>query len=225
MCLPTMTQVGCEHTTQYISLVHADALRIAPQRQTITLLVFLHICYGTLYTRINFFSMIPQTILKIISFINTLKSTCTKWEDISIESDWHEVVCKQDKWPIHDCKIMDCQRHISFIKSCPIHKMHKKRNSWEDINVFKRKDMFFSCGKIDVQRINSTQEMHQWTMDSTRCSTLMLWCPVLWCKMYVSIRQLFRIRWIAADHSWNNYIPHTLTLKVLVMTIYALGHF
>ena len=34
MCLPTMTQVGCEHTTQCFSLVHADMLCIAPQRWT-----------------------------------------------------------------------------------------------------------------------------------------------------------------------------------------------
>ena len=32
MCLPTMTQAGSEHATQCMSLVHADALRIAPQR-------------------------------------------------------------------------------------------------------------------------------------------------------------------------------------------------
>ena len=30
MCLPTMTQAGYEHITRYISLIHADALRIAP---------------------------------------------------------------------------------------------------------------------------------------------------------------------------------------------------
>ena len=35
MCLPTMTQVGHEHVVQCIRLVHADALRIAPQRQTL----------------------------------------------------------------------------------------------------------------------------------------------------------------------------------------------
>ena len=33
MCLLTITQVGCEHVIECINLVHADALRIAPQRQ------------------------------------------------------------------------------------------------------------------------------------------------------------------------------------------------
>ena len=32
ICLPTMTQAGCEHAMQCISLVHADAPCIAPQR-------------------------------------------------------------------------------------------------------------------------------------------------------------------------------------------------
>ena len=45
MCLPIMTQAGCEHATQCISLVHADALRIALQTQTteadLVLLMFL----------------------------------------------------------------------------------------------------------------------------------------------------------------------------------------
>ena len=36
MCLPTLTQTGCEHTNQCISLVHANKLRIAPQTQTCT---------------------------------------------------------------------------------------------------------------------------------------------------------------------------------------------
>ena len=35
MCLPTMTQAGCKHMTQCVGLVDADALRIAPQRQTL----------------------------------------------------------------------------------------------------------------------------------------------------------------------------------------------
>ena len=32
ICLPTVTQAGHEHATQCIRLVHANALRIAPQR-------------------------------------------------------------------------------------------------------------------------------------------------------------------------------------------------
>ena len=34
ICLPTMTQAGREHVMQCIRLVQADALCIAPQRQT-----------------------------------------------------------------------------------------------------------------------------------------------------------------------------------------------
>ena len=33
MCLPTMTQMGREHATQCVRLVHADDLRIAPMAQ------------------------------------------------------------------------------------------------------------------------------------------------------------------------------------------------
>ena len=32
MCLPTMTQMGCEHVTQCVRLVQANAFRITPQR-------------------------------------------------------------------------------------------------------------------------------------------------------------------------------------------------
>ena len=33
LCLPTTIQAGRKHATQCTSLVHADVLRIAPQRQ------------------------------------------------------------------------------------------------------------------------------------------------------------------------------------------------
>ena len=45
MCLPTMTQAGCEHTMQCVTLVHADTLRIAPQRQTDAIIGSLNIAY------------------------------------------------------------------------------------------------------------------------------------------------------------------------------------